>query len=103
MDASNPLRPRTVDLAAVIRDAVTEAVHDAHRALALADETLYTIEDVLDRVPWSRSTVDKMVRRQQIPMRKVEGRWVITAARFREAAAAGFPVPSGRVQTRRAA
>ena len=107
------MAPTTADLTALLRDAPTDltalldavretveaAVHDAHRALSLADETVYTIDDVLDRVPWSRKTVDKMVARRQIPMCKIEGRWVITAAQFREAAAKGFPVPSGRVRT----
>ena len=96
------LPPRQVEAAvalvrAAVREEVWEAAVEAQAQAASAEETIYTIDDVLQRVPWGRSTVDKMVARRQIPMVKVEGRWIITAAAFRDAAARGFAVPAGRV------
>lgn len=86
---------------AVVREEVRHEVREAHRLEGLDQETIYTVADLEDKLPWGRSTIDKMVARRQIPMVKVEGRWIITAAAFRAAAAAGFPVPTGRVSTRR--
>ncbi|PAP79649.1 hypothetical protein B1759_15125 [Rubrivirga sp. SAORIC476] len=90
-------------LRAIVREEVREEVREAHRLEGIDEETIYTVADLEERLPWSRATIDKMVTRRQIPMVKVEGRWIITAAAFRAAAAAGFPIPAGRVRTRRAA
>ena len=84
--------------------AATPALPSRERAReAEAAPVVLTVADVVARVPWGRSTVDKMVRRRQIHMVKVAGRWTITEERFESAAARGFPVPDGRVSTRRKA
>lgn len=91
---------RVEAVVSLLRAAVGAEVRAALSAESTAEERVYAMSDVMERVPWSRPTVDKMVKRQQIPMIYIEGRWVITAARFRAAADKGFPVPAGRLQTR---
>lgn len=56
---------------------------------------LLTIDDVLERVPWSRPTIMKMVRRREIPMVKKHGRWIITREEWEEARKRHFEAPKG--------
>lgn len=80
---------------AVAVEAVRALLKDreALEALWKKEETLLTMDDVLDRVPSSRPVVKEMIDRRRIPMVKVRGKWVITRKAFREAAERGFPEP----------
>jgi hypothetical protein len=57
--------------------------------------SLLTFEDVLDRVPWSRPTVLKMVKRREIPMEKRHGRWIISQEAWDRARRNHFDAPTG--------
>ena len=69
--------------------------HDAVHDLLKEEETLLTREDVLDRLPWSWPTVKKMIKKRQIRMVKVRGKWVISRKKFREDVARNFEAPKG--------
>ena len=57
------------------------------------EESVLTIDDVLERVPWSRPTVMKMVKKREIPMVKKRGKWIMTRKAYRRALERGFEAP----------
>lgn len=83
-------------------EAEIRALLEELREIVREEESLFTLPDVLLRVPWSRPTVLKMIRERRIPMVKVEGKWIISRKAFRRAVDKGFEAPKGiRVSTGR--
>lgn len=92
---------------AVVRLAVREEVRAEIRSAAADHGTTryegastLSLDDVVERVPWSRKTVAKMRDEGRIPMVKVGGRWTISERAFAEAQARGFPLATTRARSR---
>ena len=81
-----------------ILDALREMLEDPESVEALMREleSPLTLPEVVDRLPWSRKHIrETMIPKRQIPMEKVDGRWVISRKEFRKALKRNFKVPKG--------
>lgn len=93
---------------AVVRRAVRDEVRaEVREAMGARGEgaapSMLTIAEVVERLPWGRSKVDQMRKEGRIPLLMIGGRWVISEDQLARVQAAGFPLPGGRVATRRPA
>lgn len=69
------------------------------REMAIEEDRLFDMNDLLRRLPFSRKVVLRMIQEGRIPAYMLNDKWVIARATFVDALRAGFPVPSGRHRT----